>query len=62
MKFSTKEKRSKKEKGIDNQNNSPLRYELFPVTNTFTSSLSLKIESKFYIYAVLTIGGIKESF
>lgn len=59
MVFSTKEKRSKKEKGVDNQNNSPLRYELFPVINTFTSSSLLKIKSKFYIYTVLTVGGIK---
>jgi hypothetical protein len=30
----TKEKSSKKEKGVNNQNNSSFHFELFPVTNT----------------------------
>lgn len=40
----TKEKSSKKEKGVNNQNNSPFHFELFPVINTFkTSSTILKL-------------------
>jgi len=34
MDFLTKEKSRQKRKGVNNQNNSPLRYELFPVINT----------------------------
>jgi hypothetical protein len=37
----TKEKSSKKEKCVNNQNNSPFHYELFPVINTFKTSSSL---------------------
>jgi len=37
----TKEKSSKKEKSVNNQNNSPLHYELSPVINTFYTSSSL---------------------
>jgi hypothetical protein len=33
----TKEKSSKKEKGVNNQNNSPFHYELSPVINTFNT-------------------------
>ena len=36
----TKEKSSQKRKGVNNQNNSPLLCELFPVVNTIASSLS----------------------
>jgi hypothetical protein len=39
--MSTKEKSSKKEKSVHNQNNSPLRSELFPVMNTFKTSSSI---------------------
>jgi len=35
----TKEKSSQKRKGVNNQNNSPFLYELFPVVNTIASSL-----------------------
>jgi len=39
----TKEKRSKKEKGVNYQNNSSFHFELFPFINTiFISSLSFK--------------------
>jgi len=34
----TKEKSNQKRKGVNNQNNSPLCYELFPVINTIASS------------------------
>ena len=34
----TKEKSSQKRKGVNNQNNSPFLYELFPVVNTIASS------------------------
>jgi len=34
MKFLTKEKSRQKRKGVNNQNNSPFHYELFPVINT----------------------------
>ena len=37
----TKEKSSQKRKGVNNQNNSPFLYELFPVVNTIASSSSL---------------------
>ena len=37
----TKEKSSKKEKSVNNQNNSPFNYELSPVINTFYTSSSL---------------------
>jgi hypothetical protein len=37
----TKEKSNKKEKGVNNQNNSPFHFELFPVINTFKTSSSI---------------------
>jgi len=44
----TKEKSSQKRKGVNNQNNSPFHFELFPVVNTIASS-SLIFSNLVYI-------------
>jgi hypothetical protein len=50
----TKEKSSQKRKGVNNQNNSPFLYELFPVVNTIASSLFSNLDLYLYLYLYLS--------